>query len=201
MSDALVAVAEIPYAQPFPACDMFTMTSWQIGDVAAVMAASSDPAIQAFTSMPEASQESARGWITRQPGQRRDGMSVHFALRDSTGRVLGNVGLVGFEWAHRRAEVGYWVLPWFRRRGIASRALGLITRWVFDCLPVERLDLFVDLDNEASRRVAEKRGYEYEARLRSFRVYRGKRCDLDLYRHLKLITPPPPPPPEVAVDG
>jgi [ribosomal protein S5]-alanine N-acetyltransferase len=192
MNAKLVAALQIPYSEPFPACETFRLAPWQVNDVPAVMAASADPEIHAFTSMPDPHEDAALAWITQQPQQRRNGLSIHFALRDRQGRILGNTGFVGFEWSHRRAEVGYWVLPQFRRRGIASQALDLVTGWAFDRLPVDRIDLFIDPGNQASKLVAQQRGYAHEARLRSFRVYRGGSCDLDLYGRLR-PTPPPPP--------
>ena len=44
------------------------------------------------------------------------------------GRLLGAVGLIDRHDA-ARAEVGYWVAPWARGRGVAGRALALISRW------------------------------------------------------------------------
>ncbi len=158
------------------------------------MTAAADPEIQAFTSMPGPDEAAAIDWLERQERQRRNGIALHFALRDSADQPLGNVGFVDFAWQHRRAEVGYWVLPSHRRRGVASLGLRLLTQWAFERLPVERIDLLVNLDNTASNRVAKAEGYEYEARLRSFRIEHGERCDLDLYRRLKHVPPPPPPP-------
>ena len=181
-----------------PASAEFAMTEWGRADIDSVMTASSDPLIRQFTSMPDAREDLALTWITAQPQLWRDGVSVHFALRDGEGRVLGNAGFIGFEWVHRRGEVGYWVLPEFRRRGIASSALALVTQWAFDSLPLDRVDLYISPENRASTKVAERVGYECEGRLRSFRIYRGVRCDLDLYRQLRTPPPPPPPPPRVA---
>ncbi len=183
---------EIEKGVALPATEDLRLAPWRAADLPAVMAAAADPDIQAFTSMPEPEEAAAIDWLERQERQRRQGIALHFALRDSTDQPLGNVGFVDFAWKHRRAEVGYWVLPSFRRRGIASLGLRLVTRWAFERLPVERIDLFVNLDNTASKRLAEAEGYEYEARLSSFRIEHGKRCDLDLYRHLKHLPPPPP---------
>jgi RimJ/RimL family protein N-acetyltransferase len=48
-------------------------------------------------------------------------------------------------------------------------------------LKLDRLQLSIRPDNLASRRVAEKAGYEYEGAIRSSRLIRGKRVDAALY--------------------
>jgi RimJ/RimL family protein N-acetyltransferase len=171
---------EIDARTDLPAADGLRLSLWRTGDLPAVMAAGADPEIQAFTSMPGPEEAAAADWLARQERQRRQGRALHFALRDESGQPLGNAGFVAFTWMHRRAEVGYWVLPSCRRQGVGSRGLRLVTGWAFKRLPIERIDLFVNLDNTASKRVAEAEGYEYEARLRSFRIEHGERRDLDL---------------------
>jgi RimJ/RimL family protein N-acetyltransferase len=52
------------------------------------------------------------------------------------------------------AETSYWVFPAFRGRGLAARAVRLVTDWVGPGLGVERLRLSIAPDNEASLRVA-----------------------------------------------
>jgi RimJ/RimL family protein N-acetyltransferase len=48
-------------------------------------------------------------------------------------------------------------------------------------LKLDRLQLSIRPDNLASRRVAEKAGYEYEGTIRSSKLIRGKRVDAALY--------------------
>ena len=74
--------------------------------------------------------------------------------------------------------------PFARGRGIATDALKLLTRWAFDQLGLQRLQLKADPDNAASQRVAEKAGYQREGLLRSSFVVRGRRSDSVLYSRL-----------------
>jgi hypothetical protein len=63
-------------------------------------------------------------------------------------------------------EVGYWVAPSVRGRGIAPRALSAVCDWAFRSpriLPLERLDLIHTVGNQASCRVAEKAKFALSA--------------------------------------
>ena len=57
------------------------------------------------------------------------------------------------------AQTGYWVAPEARGRGLAGTALVLLSRWALATLPLIRLQLFTDVDNPASMRVAERAGF------------------------------------------
>jgi RimJ/RimL family protein N-acetyltransferase len=77
-------------------------------------------------------------------------------------RLLAVVGLMRDGPAS--AEVAYWVRPGERGRGLATRALRLLTGWAHHS-GLARLWLEIDPDNAASLRVAERAGYRFERRL------------------------------------
>ena len=89
-------------------------------------------------------------------------------------------GTIGFRWQrgmvelppHCLGHIGYSVVPWKRRRGHATRALGLI-------LPLARaeglpyVELTTDADNRASRKVIEANGGVLVERFNKLAVYGG----------------------------
>ena len=66
-----------------------------------------------------------------------------------------------------------------------TRAVRLLSRWVFDNLPIERIQITVQPDNEASRAVAERAGYSFEGILRSYIEIKGTRHDAAMYSLLR----------------
>src|SRR5579859_868206 len=89
-----------------------------------------------------------------------------FAVTDAQdARLLGSIGL---RWndAHDVAEVGYWLRDDARGRGVATRALALVTKVAFG-EGAARSQLRAAVGNDASRRVAEKAGFRLEGVLRS----------------------------------
>jgi RimJ/RimL family protein N-acetyltransferase len=105
-----------------------------------------------------------------------------FAITDAdTGRVLGSIGFGQLE--DGVGEVGYWVRRDIRGRGVATRALVLLSRWALGLEGIARVQLRADVENEPSRRVAERAGFQLEGVLRSahWNARIGRRQDWAMY--------------------
>jgi RimJ/RimL family protein N-acetyltransferase len=147
------------------------------------VAACRDPLTQRFTRLPAGySEDDARAFIAGAPARRARRESIELAVAGlGDDRLLGAIGLNMDRYDAGRAEVGYWVAPWARGEGVASRALALISAWALGPLGLVRLDLHASVSNAASMRVAERCGYVREGTLRKA-WYRGPgREDLALY--------------------
>jgi RimJ/RimL family protein N-acetyltransferase len=99
---------------------------------------------------------SAHDWLV---GDRAD-----FTIRVDDA-FAGDIGLYN-EAFSRQAMLGYSVLPAFRDRGVASRAVRLLSAWAFE-IGVERLVAGTAADNVASQRVLIKAGFVREGIQRS----------------------------------
>ena len=74
-------------------------------------------------------------------------------------------------------NAGYWVLAEHRGHGYAARGLRLAARWALRSVGWERIQLWIEPDNEASLRVAQTAGFTREGVLRSWSVIDGRRAD------------------------
>jgi len=145
------------------------------GDAPAVCLACQDAEIHRFIPrLPEPYTElDARRYVADctqawQRGQRRP-----FAIVDAcTDRLLGTIEVRLGE----TGSIGYWVAPPARGRGIATRALRLLSRWALE-QGVERLELTTHPENLVSQRVAEGAGFVREGVLRSHMRFREGRRD------------------------
>ncbi|MEV6274134.1 GNAT family N-acetyltransferase [Nocardia sp. NPDC051832] len=109
------------------------------------------------------------GWAHRSPT---------WALRpDKDGPVIGMIGLEAQDASS--AEVGYWLLPERRSRGLMSRALRLVCEFGFDpeTLGLQRITWRAFVGNRASAAVAARNGFRYEGMMRLGSVQRGVRRD------------------------
>lgn len=156
-------------------------------DLGLIQDASTDPLIPLITSVPSTPDASAaQAFLTRQLVRLRNGEGYSFAIADSTtDEALGQIGLWLQNLAQGRASVGYWVAARHRGRGVASRALGMISTWGLGLPGVHRLELYVEPRNGASWRTAEHAGYEREGLLRSWQVVGGERRDMYMYSLLR----------------
>jgi RimJ/RimL family protein N-acetyltransferase len=106
-----------------------------------------------------------------------------FAIRErQTGALAGGCEVRLRD--NRIAEMSYWVFPPFRGRGYAGRAIGLACEWAFGELGVERMEIYVEPDNAASRGAARRAGFTEEGLLRARGQFGGERRDLVLYSRL-----------------
>ena len=80
------------------------------------------------------------------------------------------------------ADIGYWVAPRERRRGVATRAIGLAVGHAFDRLGLSRLHATTDLDNAASCRALEANGFQQVGVVHDFAPVGGRRRDGRLFQ-------------------
>jgi RimJ/RimL family protein N-acetyltransferase len=151
---------------------------WQPADADAVLAACQDPELQRWTQVPVPyRREHADEYVgVTSPAGWAAGTHAHFAVLDATtARLLGSMSLGGI--AAGAAEVGYWCVPGERGHGVMTDALGAVCRWGFGRLGLQRVTWLAHVGNDASRRVAEKAGFQLEGTLRQYLPHRGERRD------------------------
>jgi RimJ/RimL family protein N-acetyltransferase len=108
------------------------------------------------------------------------------AIADAaSGEFLGGIGLYRVDQRHLRGEVGFWLTPAARGRGVASRATRLITSWAFGGLGLDRVELTTTPDNAATRALALKLGFREEGTMRQRNLERGRRVDVMMFAVLK----------------
>ena len=108
-----------------------------------------------------------------------EGTGATFAICDAADECLGHV-FVNITGA-ARGNVGYWLLPEARGKGLATRAVRLISWWALRDLGLARVGLSTELSNHESQRVAERSGFQKEGILRSFNEIDGRRSDCVIF--------------------
>jgi len=135
--------------------------------------------------------ETVRESIERKrPAQLRIGDVAELAIADAkTDVFLGSVILHGFRWWASQAEIGYWVLPEERGKGLAARAATLLAQWAIEELGLSRVEASVPVDNEASRKSIERAGFTREGVARGVFDNQRDRVDLALYSLIRADIP------------
>ena len=137
------------------------------GDADALVAACQDPEIQRWTSVPSPyTRADADHFIAISEQEGEAGRAAHLIAVDAeAGRLLGSFSIMELDREPGYGEIGYWVAADARGRGIATRAVLLLTGWARAELGLTRLEILPHKDNAPSRRVAEKAGYRDTGRL------------------------------------
>ena len=100
----------------------------------------------------------------------------------SSGDFVGVCSLFHIDWDNESGEVGYWLDPEHANHGFMTEAIKALTKEFFVngfC----RIVIMANVENTASRKVAERSGFIQEGILKSyeFNTVLGKREDLVLY--------------------
>jgi RimJ/RimL family protein N-acetyltransferase len=152
-------------------------------DLPAMVEACRDPAIQRYTVVPDDYQEShALEYARMAANGLAEGTGLSLVIADvQSNELLGTVALRRTRTGDRVWSVGYWVAPWARRRGVATAAVRLISRFGFDELGARRIELQAEPENVASNAVALRAGYTREPQRRGFIEIKGERHDVFMY--------------------
>jgi [ribosomal protein S5]-alanine N-acetyltransferase len=79
-------------------------------------------------------------------------------------------------------ELSYHIYaPEHRGKGVATEAVKLLVRYLFETKQVNRIRLVIHPDNVASRRLAEKCGFRDEGTARGAWYHKGKHQDVEIY--------------------
>ena len=114
-------------------------------------------------------------WLTRE--------NLAFAVLDrESERMLGGAGLVRNDWRVPRFEIGYWLRDTAVGRGYVTECVQVLTRFCFDDLRAQRVEIRMDPRNTRSRAVPERLGFIHEGCLRNRAPdVAGRPSDMDVF--------------------
>lgn len=140
---------------------------WRSADAGALVRAYADPDIQRWHARSLTMVE-ADTWIgmTHRQWRAESGASWAVTVEDDA-EPAARMALRRIDLTDGLGEVAYWTMPDRRGRGIASRALRLVTGWSIDELGLHRLEIEHAVGNAASCRTAGRAGYPLEGVKRS----------------------------------
>jgi len=156
-------------------------------DAAVVQFLAGDKAIASTTlNIPHPyKQGQAMKWIKDLKGDIADGKSVVFAITENNnGNLLGTVGLL-INKEHDRAEMGYWIGKDYWGKGYCTEAAVAVLEYGFEGLGLNRIFANHFKGNNASGRVMQKIGLNYEGSRRGHIKKWGQYKDIESYGLLR----------------
>jgi len=92
----------------------------------------------------------------------------------------GQIYIHHIDWDRARAELGVWVAPQARGRGLARDALALVACWLVRDCGIERVALVTAMHNLPMRHAGRAAGFREQGVLRAHLRERGRRVDAAL---------------------
>jgi RimJ/RimL family protein N-acetyltransferase len=150
-------------------------------DVDAILPAFTDPELREAGNLPAFDREALVASLQELPLLAERGRLLALAAVDAqSGEVVGGGTLHHLDAERRIVEIGYFVLPHARRRGIATTIARVLAEHAFS-LGIERVAAYVNVGNTASDRVVDRAGFTREGVVRSMPKPDGRRVDKTLY--------------------
>jgi RimJ/RimL family protein N-acetyltransferase len=136
-------------------------------DIDGLMPAFSDPELREAGNLPDFSRAEMEATLPHLPALVASGRLMPMTALDATsGAAVGGGTLHHLDADREIVEIGYWLLPHARGRGMATRIARLLAEHAFD-LGVRRVAAYVNVGNVASERVLHRAGYTREGVVRS----------------------------------
>lgn len=152
------------------------------GDINNVFKGLSDPDIIKFYGISFDSLEATKEQMNWFSNLEKEGIGIWWAICSSDSNVFyGAGGLNNLIKEHKKAEIGFWLLTDFWRKGIMTEVVPLICDYGFNNLRLHRIEGFVDSDNMNCKKAMEKLAFEHEGTMRDCEIRDGRFISLDIY--------------------
>ena len=168
-----------------------TLRPSQESDIESIYQACKDPLISHFTTVPaNYTLEHAQSFVRQlDPEGLQSKREIRFIIESNKDVTPGLAGVISFHspnFNNKVAEIGYWIAKEHRGKSIGTTAVKVLTNFGFETMGWNRIEAMIDHDNEASKKVVTRAGYEHEGLLRQ-RVIRanGDVIDMDLFAVLQ----------------
>ena len=150
-------------------------------DVDAILPAFTDPELREAGNLPAFDRERLVANLHELPSMAEQGRLLALVAVDAeTEEVVGAGTLHHLDAERQIVEIGYFVLPHARRRGIATTIARRLSEHAFS-IGIERVAAYVNVGNTASERVLDRAGFAREGVVRSMPKPDGRRVDKTLY--------------------
>jgi ribosomal-protein-alanine N-acetyltransferase len=170
---------------PFPqlSTPRLVLRALRLTDLDDLYAYGSDPEIDRFTPwIHYTSREEARENLGEFLAEyEQHGMGAWGIEHRADQRLIGITNLSRPHPMNRRVELGYTISRAYWGQGYATEAVQALIRFGLDQMHLVRIEAVCLPEHQASARVMQKAGMQFEGVLHSYQIWRGQPCDLLMY--------------------
>jgi len=131
---------------------------------------------------PEYGITDATEWVESSAQAWENGTDYRFLIENSvTGDILGTVGISQIVQQHKIGNLGYWVRKSAINQGVCTSAARQAVTYAFENLGFQRIEIHVQVDNDASNAAASKLGGQYEGIFRNKLIFGGRSLPAKCY--------------------
>jgi RimJ/RimL family protein N-acetyltransferase len=149
-------------------------------DVPSIAPAFRDDSVGGEAGMPKLTEAELRRFMGEPLAELRSSGRLFPVMIVEGEAIVGGASLNNYEPFRDRVEIGYWLFPQGRGRGIATRVARALAEHAFQ-VGIVRVEAVVRPENEPSVRVLERAGFTREGLLRSLLRHGDGRADAILF--------------------
>lgn len=102
-----------------------------------------------------------------------------------TKKFCGAIGYNNLSREHKKAELGFWLLPEYWGRGYVQEALEPVLEYAFQKINLHRIEAFVETENISSQKTLQKCHFQQEGILRDSEIKNGRFINVAIFSRLK----------------
>ena len=170
---------------PIIETERLRLRQFSIGDLENVFRGLSHPDVIKYYGVSFKSLEAAKEQISWFAELEKSGTGLWWAIcwKDKN-TFVGAGGFNDLDNKKRKTEIGFWLLPDFWGKGIMNEAMPVICDYGFRELGLNRIEGFVEPDNDNVKKVLPKLNFRYEGTMVDCEVKDGKYISLEIYSKL-----------------
>lgn len=111
-----------------------------------------------------------------------NGSGIWWAIHSlDNGHFYGAIGFNNLSKEHRKAEIGFWLLPPYWGKGIMHEAIKLACQYGFEQANLHRIEAMVESKNKNCKALLSKLNFKQEGTLHECEIKNNDFIDLDIY--------------------
>ncbi|MCX2745561.1 GNAT family protein [Mangrovivirga sp. M17] len=111
-----------------------------------------------------------------------NGTGKWWAIRNINSKEFhGAVGFNNHEKEHRKAEIGFWLLPQFWNNGIMSEVMPFALNYAQNEMNIHRIEAYVEEGNESSESLLKRLNFKKEGTLYHSEIKNSKFINVHIY--------------------
>jgi len=162
--------------------ERFLLTQVCLSDQAFLFEGLSDPEAMPYYGVYYESFEETKKQLDWYDKNYLEGTGINWKVVDKiSSESIGVISVYAYKKEHNKAELGYWLLPRFWGKGIATEVLPSVIQFWQNEKGLHRLEAFIELENEGSIRLLENAGFVREGTMRDCEIKFGRYISLYIY--------------------
>ncbi|MUP45435.1 N-acetyltransferase [Gramella sp. BOM4] len=115
----------------------------------------------------------------------KSGAGRWWSIREKrSNEFCGAIGINDHHPEHKKAEIGFWLLPEYWGKGFTKEAAEAVIDHLFQDMKLHRLEAYVEGGNSNSSRVLQKLGFLHEGTMQESEMKNGKFIDVAIFAKL-----------------